>query len=772
MSILLTVLIPGSSLLAGPEVNEENVQRAIEQAVKCLYSASNPNDVWDLEPQPKVADPTGVSGLEMNWGGKTALVLTALASAGQEGDPRFQKALAWLMKQDLAGTYALGLRMQLVHHLRNSKDYFAVLKKDGAVLERGLRSVDGRAFWSYLPGPAPFAYTGTTSPGDYSNTNYAILGLWAAKDEGLEIARPLWLQVERAWTDGQHKDGSWSYFPAAQLTPQVPEYWRVKTGSMTTAAIASLYLVIDECYARQGEMGTFRNSAAYKSIQGGLKWMEGGFDAKENPGWPEWAAYYFYNCEWVGAAAGLKYFGKHDWFREIAATILASQREDGAILLGGPGLYGGTQVDTAYALLFLAKGSAPIVMNKLQHAGDWDNHLRELAAMTGWLAHQSERPANWQVVNLKGPAEDLTDSRILYIAGVRALSFSEEEKKKLKRYVELGGLLVFHPDKPGSPFAASAGKLLAELWPDLERTPVDLATHPLATVFQPLGKKPVRIEQLASPVRVLAFILGDAPATDWERREYTTKRESFALGGALHFFANDAVPLKELPTKLAFFGEPFRKPVPEANRTVTLARIRYHASPLRWDPEPLAFERFARVLAERENVRCEIKVVTPAELAASGAKFAHITGWDDADLSAEQSAAIQAFLKAGGILLADQAGGPPRNQKKASFDDAIHRWAQAWYGPVGLKPMSGQEPVLGGLEKVVYRNVANVRRRKMPLALEHVAQGGRTVILYSKYDITTGLLGCPNPMGSGIDPEGCYQLLARILTGAKAPATP
>jgi len=754
----------GPALVA--QVNDQSVTKAIDRAVNYLYAAAGPGGIWD---SPAATDVKALgnkaSCMDHNWGGRTALVLGALASAGQQGDPRFRKALLWLVEQEITGTYAVGLRLNLMHNLRKPEDFSRLIRRDANLLGKGVHARDKAAYWSYFPGPKRKTYGGTPKAlGDYSNINYAVLGLWAAREERVEVPRSMWLALERTYVLGQHENGGWSYFPARQNTPKTPGYWSRITASMTTAGIASLYLVLDYAYVGRGNLGSYRKTSAYKSIQRGLKWMGENFNSRRNPGRPEWSTYYFYNCERVGAAAGLKYFGTHDWFREIAATILSRQRADGSIPVTTPAQYGGVLVDTAYSLLFLTAGSAPIIMNKLQHEGDWDNHLRELAPVTHWLARISERPANWQIVHLQVPAEDLTDSRILYIAGTRPLQFSQQQRDKLKRYVALGGLLLFIPDRDSLQFSLSVHKLLAQIWPELEMTRVDLASHPLGDIHRPLKNTSLRIEQLATPTRVLAFLVHGDPARAWQQRRYSTARAKFYLAANLHYFATDGSRFKDLPTKLTFFAEPFRRPMPPTSRTIRLARIKHHKLSHRWDPEPLAMEHFARVLARKEGIGCEVRVVSPQELAASGAKFAHLTGAGEVQLTPQQSQALLAFLSAGGTLIVDQAGGPLRQKDKPSFDKSFRRLVAGWYGPEAMRHVPAGDPLFRGMQKVLYRHIGGMRRQSRQPMLEHVVRGGRTVIYYSKYDLTCGLLGNPNPMVIGLSPKYCYEVLKRILT--------
>ncbi len=65
-----------------------------------------------------------------------------------------------------------------------------------------------------------------------------------------------------------------------------------------------------------------------------------------------------------GRLAGVRYFGEHDWYREGAEELVKTQ--DQAQRRAGPAA-AGPVVATSFALLFLAKGRAPVLVNKLRH---------------------------------------------------------------------------------------------------------------------------------------------------------------------------------------------------------------------------------------------------------------------------------------------------------------------------------------------------------------------------------------------------------------------
>ena len=88
--------------------------------------------------------------------------------------------------------------------------------------------------------------------------------------------------------------------------------------------------------------------------------------------------------ERAGLATGLKHFGTHDWYKEGASILLKLQAPDGHWFdsklnrkepVSRLDSTWAETLDTAYCLLFLARGRLPIVMAKLRFDGVTDHHL-------------------------------------------------------------------------------------------------------------------------------------------------------------------------------------------------------------------------------------------------------------------------------------------------------------------------------------------------------------------------------------------------------------
>ena len=81
----------------------------------------------------------------------------------------------------------------------------------------------------------------------------------------------------------------------------------------------------------------------------------------------QWKYYYLYGLERTGRLSGVRFFGDHDWYREGAEELVHDQDKL-------EGSWRGTQyerykpvISTSFALLFLAKGRSPVVINKLRN---------------------------------------------------------------------------------------------------------------------------------------------------------------------------------------------------------------------------------------------------------------------------------------------------------------------------------------------------------------------------------------------------------------------
>lgn len=269
---------------------------------------------------------------------------------------------------------------------------------------------------------------------DNSNSQYGLLGVWSGAEAGLEIPSGYWAAVERHWEFTQTQDGMWRYGPTT-LERGTP--------SMTCAGLASLLVAHDYLDPAKfvGQVGRDPFSPALRK---GMVWLETEDNCinlvPDDPSpYRDWG-YNVYGVERVGLASGYKYFGTHDWYRELARQIMSAQQADGS-WAGNP------RVETPYMLLFLARGRHPIMMNKLRFPTFWANRPHDVENLARFASHEIERPLNWQVVPIEHDWIDWMDSPILYLASHKWIySIDDADVKKLRQFVLAGGMLFTQAD--------------------------------------------------------------------------------------------------------------------------------------------------------------------------------------------------------------------------------------------------------------------------------------------------------------------------------------
>jgi hypothetical protein len=570
---VLATLISAFPRPAAAAATPEEVDKAIKRAVQYIYSQQK-GDNWELVPKVDFRAEGGNSDVtSKQWGGVTASAVYGLLAAGENPqDPRVAKGIDWLMKNEIIGTYAAGLRAQVWTMIPENSPYKgrlrAAVQRDFQFFARTIHDptnpkykylnkgqaangatnnnnrnpanllADPRAgFYAYYydpkaGGPLEYHY-------DRSVSQYGVLGMWACEQAGAEVPTVYWELVDAAWKKAQQSDGGWNYSNEREVS-----------ATMTAAGVATLFITQDYLL---GDVGPCRGNLTNPQLDKGLAWMDRNIAGAVKGGGNYF--YLMYGIERIGVASGRKFFGTFDWYQGGADEILKKQNKDGSF--GGDDPHGNPRKipDTVFATLFLVRGRAPVIMNKLEYtttaAGDttekrlvrggsstsfaWNQRPRDVANFTHWMSRQAERPYNWQVVNLKVSPEELLDSPILYIAGSEALVLKPDEEAKLKAYIEAGGMVLANADCGKEAFTRSMRNLGQKLFPGYEFRDLE-PNHPIFTKEQfnlnqqrgggGYGNKRPRVLGLSNGVRELMLIIPTEDAGRWWHARADRNRES------------------------------------------------------------------------------------------------------------------------------------------------------------------------------------------------------------------------------------------------------
>ncbi|MCL2646397.1 MAG: DUF4159 domain-containing protein [Phycisphaerales bacterium] len=552
--------------------------------------------------------------------------------------------------------------------------------------------------------------------GDLSNTQYGTLGGWALSDFGMELPDKYWIVQNKFWRKLQQPDGSWSY-TVGNPTETRP--------TMGVAGLASLFIAQE---FTDNELRLLPKPD--KNIDAGIKWLTEQYTGDGN-------LYYMYGVERVGLSSGYKFFGSKDWYKIGATRIVKSQRPDGAWVGNWSPV-----VSTSYALLFLARGRNPVVFNKLQYNGPWNARTHDNAYITRWLGKRFEKPINWQVVNLQVKPEEWLDAPILLITGSTDPKFTKEDIEKLRWFVNNGGMIFSTADggtKDGGNFTTAVKKYAGELVNkkyEMRQLP---RNHELYS--KDIGvdlPNALPLMGMSNGVRELWIHSTADVGADWQMRKFSSK--NFELGAALYFYASGRASLKSKlqPTIIA-------DTTTEPEKTIELARVDY---PSNADPEPGAWPRLVRILRAQCKIQVNITSVPIASLDAKKNPIAHLTGTAKYAFTPADVQALTNYTEAGGLLFIDAAGGGGGGN--TDFIESCRTLIKEMYPNESLARYSGSHPIFAGtmpggapITEVQFRTYGNLKlqRRVTTPAIDAIETKGRTRILFSAWDISSGFLG-------------------------------
>ncbi|MHC4983472.1 MAG: DUF4159 domain-containing protein [Planctomycetota bacterium] len=709
-----------SKISRGIEFSDEAVERAVEGAKEYLWSARAGDGIWPAYHKSKY--PLG----------PTALAAYALMESGvSPRDPRMKKVLTILTARDTKETYVLGLRANayLAAIKQHAPEYVEHLRKDVALLVKSAKN-----------GSYHYVSNGTQQKNyDNSNSQYGLLGVWAgaqAQSLGIsigEISEDYWQKAMRHWSSQQKGDGGCGYRKDHR-----------SSATMTAAWVASMFVCFDNLYAKEfircAGGGTDQH---LQKMQKGLDWLGSHFEGSLRG---RWLFYFLYGAERVGLAAGHKYFGDADWYKSGASFLIRTQRADGSWFVDRP------VVDTAFALLFLIRGRQPVVLNKLQFQGDWNNRPRDCAYLARWMSSEFEKNVSWQIVNLDVPVEEWHDAPIIYLSASRAPQFSESDLAKLRAFVWQGGTILSVTECDGSGFRDGMRDVYRKLFPTYKLTACE-PEHTVYTLRRYKLRGHPKLEMITNGIRPLAIHTDVDLSKNWQLQRLHTNKWAFEIAANAYIYITDATftnrGVRTWPAEPDFAG----------TKTVKLARLKHDGN---CDPEPLAYQRLARLMSEETQVVLQVAgPIAISELPASGAQVATMTGTEKFELSAEETKTLMQFVMDGGILVIDAAGG------SREFDKSAGRFLRtfAHLGPLSRLPQNSLIYKLPGheIEKIRYRFRTQARMPKGRGNLQAVMVFGRPGVIYSREDITAALVNYPAYTCDGYHPETAYKLMRNII---------
>jgi hypothetical protein len=771
--------------ITGESLRDVHIQAAIEAIAEELVRRKDPERFWEPASY-------GDNVAATQAGGYTALVVLSLLYAGDTyQSERLADAIAYLERVELGGTYAVAVRANIWALL--PPKFERLLEEDKQWLLDGFSERVGG--WNYQQEP-------NTGRDDNSIRQYGALGLWEASKRGLNVDDRYWRMLEQSILRMQLDDGGWNYQGDGPAT-----------GSMTTAGLMILFIAQDFLHAAEAvTLGRGSSSANQAAIDRGVAWMNANFSATTNPGRDLDFYYYLYGVERVGLAGGYRYFAGQDWYRLGAAELIArlcQWHPETATMTVHPTVGGNPRagelktVDLAFALMFLSRGRVPVAVNKLSDPSmAWNNRPRDVANLVRWQSGSSEHGYNWQVVDLAARPEEWLDAPMLYFASNEAppwipraraeqdelvqhhvthrarlaegvvpadqpAEFLPPELLKIKRYLDLGGLLVANAEGRSPAFADAIEAMGRILYPHFSWRDLP-ADHSAYRQYRFVTDPKPALRGLSNGVRELIILSRETDLSEHLQGLTAAKAmeapAAVMLNLAFHAAELDRARPRVEPAVLA------RTDMRTAAVSVQLVRATFGGA---WDAEPAALEAFAAWAWNEKGIDVSISNAPLSTIDQLGrpADLVLVSGLEPHEFTQMERDAIRAYVQQGGVILFECPGGA------GDFTTSAERTMNELFGesPRALlrHPVITGEGIAGAeaLTRVEYRpyafEVFGGRETAARLRGITLGEAREARVLFSREDISHALLDQPRWGISGYTPAWARRILANILHYAR-----
>ena len=786
----------------------EKVRKSIEGGKTYLKNIQSPQGNWEGVLLNVVA--------EMD-GGVTGLATLALLVGGEKAtEPHVAKALAYLERLEPKKTYVVGLQNMIFAETREKKYLPTIQKNADWLIDHAIGMKAGQLEgWSY-PG---------NSIADNSNTQYALLGLYAAKQAGAKIDDAHWRAIQEFYKRTQYKETNttttWRYHNT--------NFDNTSSFTMTVAGVCGLIIAgmgLDQ--SAQGldeKSGVAANCGSYPEnapVAKGLNWIGANFAF--NQGRSNSNYYNIYGIERLGRLSGQRFIGSHDWYREGCDYLVREQDADGSIPRANDGIDGKKIISTSFGVLFLSKGRTPVLVSKLawgDHRGgingtfeeqplgpngevNWNRkhndarHLSEYASQ----ALFKNVPLSWQVYDARRqeitPEKILTEvgvllqSPVLYMNGHGRIPFVglpgerlSAQEDILKKYVDEGGFLLAEACCGDKEFTASFRTLMKRLFDgDLRPLPETHAIWTAHTV-DPGFKEFAGLEGLEKGCRTVVVFSPFPLAGYWEEHRFMPEKDkparrpgepgyrgelAYKLAGNIIAYATGL----ELPKpKLSF-----TKVVDPNAADKAAGRSYFQAVQLKIEAEPAPAAMRNLMVHLRDTARMEVMLkkesLYPSDDNIFRYKFMYYHGRKPVKLADEDIENLRSNCQTGGVLFAD--AGCNGFEAWKEFDKSFRDACKKLFPNAELQPIPANDPLFsaklnGGSAVTTVRcrrekadgTGPEAELRSVAPYLEGIKIDGRWVVIYSKYDIGCALEGHKASDCMGHDKESALRLASAVV---------
>ncbi len=741
---------PAAPEPAKPATTDADVRQAIARGVEFLKENQTDDGTW----------PSAQAG-PFSGGIESLAALAMLRCGADPNDRQVKQAITAATRTEPDSVYARSYRTLLLAHLASrEKTHRKQLQADTAWLCKQMNVKSGG--WGYGPSHATSIQDKTYV--DTFHTQLALHALHAASAAGEEIPSMIWRRARSFWTQSQNEDGGWGFMPPGTRS------FRVKPtsyGTTVAAGIASLHVLSSQWVS--SERSSAESPPEKKPAVAAMAWMNKSFSADEVPEyiWGDEGVEYFYYVEALTRTshrAGVRNWGKTDWYPALVRVLLGRQFTDGGWATVEPaGRKRAARLDkaadaplcTALALLALERASRPVLINRINTRGKWDGTFRDAAIAADYCTRDPNGwPVGWQWVSLDHPQHIVDEAPLLWLDAAGSLTLDEKASARLAAQVRSGGLLVIQGKPDDQTFNRQIADYLQNLLPQTDQAPLP-AGHALwkLTDLQSGDSRPDLVG-FDDGCRLRAVIATSDLSGRIERRDPT----ALATVKALAMYATD---MRKPEGRLARRKSP--DPIAKVDRSLAIGRVKHSGN---WDCCPGAAGELHRALVSAVSIGVREVEVDLAKPAPDGLHLLWLTG-TEGSLTAAQKTNLRKFVLAGGTLLADPATGSEK--RLGELRDLL----EELFGADAIKPVPARHGVLtgkvaGGMGASLQDVSFSRSVTEKTLELQGIRVGRRLAVVLCPVGVSCPAQGHPTFGARTLSPVDARKLAINVLLHATA----
>ena len=663
--------------------------------------------------------------------GYTAVNALALSYAGvKASDPVMRKALKVLLDNPPSRIYDLSVYIMLLSEVDKVR-YKNEIDRQAQVL---IRTQANNGTWNY---------TGS-GPGDNSVTQFALLGLNAARAAGVKIPDVVFERSRDHYIRQQNKDGGWGYVSSRNVTP-----------SMTAAGLSSLSIcgeeLEDSLEVKKGPrfIGKYLSNPniqkSYDKLATTLKTSPQSIFSN---------GYTSYGLERVGIFFDRRYIANIDWYRFGATSMIRNQFRFS------------THGEIFFPLLFLAKGNTPLLMGKLTPTfakNNSDLRRNDCRNMMKDLTNLLETKVDWEKVSLSQQNRSLGKLPILYWSGYNVTRLTDDENKVLKKFLDDGGTLIIAPALSSRPFVDGATQELRKIYPAsvFEEVSND---HPLRQMYYDLRTSQLPLKVLKSYCSThRVFLLEDDFSIQYEAKK-VHKINRLTLANMARYAMGEKPLLGRLVERqLLVKKEEKQKAITLDKKDnadgMQLAYLSYTGVES-LNKKSMGLELMQAYFRQSMNFpsRNKAKEVDLRDLKAMQQQpFIAFSGSKKLDLSTEEKANLKFYLENGGFIFCENTC------SKTDFGDSVEELLLELFPKEQLQAI----PEDHVLYKEPYSQALTLlgKAQGQEQFLKGLRLSQRYVLVVSPYDLSSSISGGAQSFG-GLDTESAIRLFTNIISYA------